>query len=165
METRNGQWGPVRGRFQYAEVDRFLTSLEELGSVRLWRTQDEEETAAAIVNRFSWWQKEWEEHRTAHSVYAPILKNRGESRPGMFRQSTTLLEAWLAQLPRIDSRAPELAEYFSSPLDMATAEIGRWMAIHGIGRTTAEGIVRSICGDPQQPRKVTHNTKKDVESA
>jgi ERCC4-type nuclease len=123
-----------------------LASLRELGDVRLWRTADEEETAAYICEEYAWWQKEWRDHRTGHGVYAPDpnRKKRQNSHKTTFRTSWTLTEKWLAALPGVDSRAEDLAAHFSSPLDLANADAARWTSIKGIGKKTAESIIGAI---------------------
>lgn len=143
----HGYWKSARGNHHYAESDRFLCSLEMLCDVKIWRTADERETCAAIADRYSWWQKQWEDHTSTRVIYAPgpERKTKGH-KPLMFRHEATLLEKWLAQLPGIDDRAIELAKYFRSPRDLANADVSRWMAIKGmrIGQTTAEKIVRAV---------------------
>jgi ERCC4-type nuclease len=149
VEIQNGKWRAARGSYRYSEVRSFLCSLRELGDIRIWRTGDEEETCADIVCEYLWWQKQWHDHRTAKSVYAPPPKPRTGHRAHTFRHETTLLEEWLSRLPHIDSRAIELAQYFSSARDMAEADVDRWTTIKGIGKKTAEQIVEAI-RDPNQ---------------
>jgi ERCC4-type nuclease len=119
--------------------------MRELGDIRVWRTADEEETAAYIAEEHQWWQKPWDQHRTDRTIYTPEPKVRGVGhKPRMFRREATLLEHWLHALPRIDDRATELSEYFISAGDMATAPVERWLAIKGIGDKTAQEIVGRI---------------------
>jgi ERCC4-type nuclease len=152
IETRNGVgWHVVRGNFKYAEAVRFLASLRELGGIRVWRTADEEETAAWIAEEFHWWQKDWEEHRTAKTLYTSELgKVPRQGTRATFRTEATVLEKWISALPGIDERALELARYFSCPKDLANADTDRWMTLKGcglkIGRKTAERIVAAIEG-------------------
>lgn len=146
IEVRNGDWHPARGSYRYSETARFLASLRELAGLRIWRTSDEEETAGYVAEEYAWWQKEWKDHRTADAIYAPQPERKTGHRAKMFRTEATVLEKWLCALPRIDSRAGELAKEFMSPLDMALADVDRWIAIKGIGKKTAEGIVEAIGG-------------------
>lgn len=147
VEIMNGQWRSSRGSHRYAEVDRFLCSLEELAGLRLRRTADEEETCAAIADLYLWWQKPYEAHTSTRVIYAPLpqIKQKG-NRPKMFRHEATLLEKWIAMLPGVDGRAIDLALHFKSPKDMALADVERWLEIKGLrmGRKTAEGIVAAI---------------------
>lgn len=146
VETLYGKdWRPVRGSFRFSEVSRFLASLRELGGIRTWRTSYEEETAAYIVEEFHWWQKPWNDHKTNNTMYTPEASHkRGGHKPRVFRQDVSLTEAWLTRLPRIDTRAEELATYFVSANDLANATVERWQAIKGIGPKTAREIVEEI---------------------
>lgn len=147
IESLHGRdWRPVRGNFRYSEVMRFLASMREFGDFRIWRTNSDKETASYIVEEYHWWQKDWSAHTTHNTLYSPdaTRKRRSGHRASMFRSEVTLLEAWLGRLPRIDSRAEELAAYFSSAADMATATVERWCSIKGIGKKTAEDIVGEI---------------------
>lgn len=150
VETKNGEWKPARGQVRYSELTRFLASLEELGGIRLWRTTDTEESAAWLVETYSWWQKPYTEHRTNRTIYCPEPppKNKRGRRPSLFKTDPTLLERWLSCLPRIDGRTEELAKYFSSAYDLATSDVDRWLTIEGmkIGKKTAEDIVAKIRG-------------------
>jgi ERCC4-type nuclease len=150
VEILQRDWRASRGGHRYAEVDRFLCSLEELTGLRLRRTADEEETCAAIADLYLWWQKPYESHTSTRVIYAPgpTIKQKG-NRPKLFRHEATLLEKWVVALPGVDDRAIEIAKNFSSPRDMANADIDRWAAIHGqrVGRKTAQNIVEAISAE------------------
>lgn len=144
VEVRNGVWKAARGSFRYSEVSRFLASVRELGDIRIWRTADEEETAAYIAEEWHWWQKEWTEHRTHRTLYVPgIAAKRRGHKPRMFHHAASLKEKWLAALPHIDARALELAQYFVSAHDVASVTEERLEA-GGIGKKTAREIVEAI---------------------
>ena len=150
VEVLNGSWRPSRGNHRYAEVDRFLCSLEELAGLRIRRTADEEESCAAIADLYLWWQKPYEEHKSLRVAYAPAPKAaRKGHRPQMFRSAPTLLETWVNALPGIvDGRAIEIAKNFVSPRDLANADLDRWLAIKGqrIGKKSAQKILEAIEG-------------------
>ncbi len=149
VEIMNGSWRASRGGHRYAEVDRFLCSLEELTGLRLRRTADEEETCAAIADLYLWWQKPYEAHTSTRVIYAPGPSIKQKSnRPKMFRHEATLLEKWVVALPGINDRAIEIAKNFTSPKDLANADMDRWLGISGqrIGKKTAQTIVEAIEG-------------------
>jgi ERCC4-type nuclease len=154
LEVKNGGWHMLRGQIRYSEVDSFICALAAETapwcSLHVWRTADEEETCAAVVDRYLWWQKPWHEHRSVlRSVYAPEpSRARKGTRPG-FRHEATVLEKWLAALPGLDARVLELAEYFMSPVDLANAGPERWLAIQGqrLGPKTVEKVLAAIRGE------------------
>jgi ERCC4-type nuclease len=147
VEVMNGSWRTSRGSHRYAEVDRFLCSLEQLAGLRIRRTADEEETCAQIVDLYSWWNKPYDEHKSLDSIYAPPpdTRVRRGHRAAIFHREPTLKEKWCAQLPGIDSRAIDVAASFESAREMANADVERWLQVgHRIGKKTAEGIVEAI---------------------
>lgn len=149
VEIRSGDWKTARGNIRYSEVVRFLASLRELGGLRVWRTADEEETSAYIVEEHAWWQKPWHEHWTNRTVYAASVgKKAGSRRPSLFRSEASLLEKWIVQLPGVQDRATDLARHFESPRDLATADLERWLGIKGlrIGKKSAQTILEAING-------------------
>lgn len=150
LETPYGrEWAEVRGRITYSEMTRFLASLREQGGVRVWRTMNPTETAAYLVEEFSWWQKQWKDHHTSQTIYVPELQLGAQGhKPHAFRRAPSLTELWAHALPRVDSRAAELAGHFSSPKELANADVNRWLQIKDmrIARPTAENFVRLIEG-------------------
>lgn len=147
VEVRYGDWKTVRGQVRYSEVVRFLASLREIGGVHVWRTADEEETSAYLVEEHAWWQKQWSEHKVARTIYtAPVERKQKSHKPSLFRSEASLLEKWIVQLPGVQDRAIDLAKHFSSPRDLADADVDRWLQIKGlrVGRKTAEKIVEAI---------------------
>lgn len=143
-------WQAVRGGFKMSEVTRFMTSLQEIGDIRLWRTSDEEQSCAWLVDQFEWWQKPWSSHKTGQSIYSPgPTRPNNSHRVRAFRSAPTLLQCWLSSLPGLDSRAYEFSDYFSSPLDLANSDEHRWVTIKGVGKKTAQSIVKAIKGETE----------------
>jgi ERCC4-type nuclease len=151
LETFNSGWRPIRGNVKYAEVDAFLCSAEAIGSLKIFRTSDEDESVAALVDRYRWWQKEWKDHKSFQSIYAPEPDVNGPkhgTKPrGMFvRRDATLCERIAAQLPGVDSKAVEVARYFGDAKTMITADEASWRRAPGVGRIGAKKIVEQIGG-------------------
>jgi ERCC4-type nuclease len=147
VEVLNGSWRAARGSYHYAELDKFLCSLEQLAGLRIRRTADEEETCAQIADLYSWWQKDYEDHKSLDAIYAPPPDTRVQRghRAVVFHREPTLKEKWAAQLPGVDSRAIQVAASFESAREMANADVERWLQVgHRIGKKTAEGIVEAI---------------------
>lgn len=140
---KGNPWRQVRGSVKYAEVDRFLCSLEIQGGIHIWRTSDEEETAAAVADRYLWWQKPWAEHSAMSSVYAPEGERRKGHKPSMRREST-LAEKVASQLPGVDSKAVVVAAHFGSVARMMAATEKEWMQVEGVGKVGAKRIMEAI---------------------
>lgn len=144
LEVRNSTWHVLRGNIRYAEADRFLCSLQHQGGIHIWRTADEEETAAAVSDRYLWWQKPWHEHTAMQSLYAPQFEPKREGHKP--RRQSTLLENIAAQLPGIDSKADRVAAHFTSVREMVQADEKEWMKVEGVGKVGAKKIVEAIHG-------------------
>lgn len=148
--TKKREWRPCRGQFRFSEVARFLTSMRELGGFIVTRTSSQDETASYIAEEYNWWSKEWSDHKTHQTIYAPEgtqPKYNGHKPLSIWRKDPTLLELWLTQLPGIDSRAAEIATNFTSAADMAMANKTRWTSIKGVGKETANKIVAAISAE------------------
>lgn len=131
---------------RYAEFVKFLASMRERGGYIPWRTLSADETAAYVVDEWSWWQKPWDEHKTGTHLYIPEFTSRRGSKPSMFRSKATVTERWLHALPHLDNRVTELARMFARPRDIVTAGEYFWSSIKGIGKKTARDIERAIDG-------------------
>lgn len=143
LEVRNGVWKTVRGSVKYAEVDCFLCALQHQGGVHVWRTADEEETAAAICNRYLWWAKPWESHSAMKMIYAPEGTRRSGHKPTM-RREATLAEKVAAQLPGVDAKAVQVAAHFKSVAAMVNATEKEWIQVEGIGKVGAKKITEAM---------------------
>lgn len=149
IQTRRGSdWTDAPGKMSYKELVSFITTLEEVGGSKTWRTYDQEETAALICDWHHWYQKTWAEQiKLASTVYAPGPPlNQPGQKPIMFCRDSPLTVKWIYQLPGIDKRARELATHFQSPLALAQATEEFWAEINGIGRLTAKKVVSAIRG-------------------
>lgn len=152
-QNKRRMWKPIRGNVRFAEVSRFLSSMREFGDFIVWRTSSIEETASYVAEEYYWWSKEWDEHKTHRSLYAPQGSkpiSTGHKPATLWRTESPLMEKWLAQLPGIDSRAEEIMRAFKAAgktrtVDMVLSNVSFWESIKGIGHTTAKRIVDEIC--------------------
>lgn len=75
---RKGKWGWVplslvtkgRGKraFPYSEVDGHIISMESKKCVGVIRSYSPTETAWQVVNRYNWWRREWDSHRSTDPI-------------------------------------------------------------------------------------------------
>lgn len=157
---RGMPWKSIRGSIKHSEIDRFICSLEIQGGMHVWRTADEEETAAAVANRYLWWSKPWHEHTAMQTIYAPgeVAVRRGH-KPSMVRRESTLCEKVVSQLPGVDSKAVVVAQHFQKMAElnedgsslgsverMVIASAAEWQKVEGIGKIGAKRIVEALNG-------------------
>lgn len=131
-------WHQPKGQFRYAEVSHFLNRLRVFGGVHVWRTFDEDETAATLVDLHNEWQQPYAERVGKRVIYAPapIVPRAGK---GFFQPEATPVQKWLYQLPGMgDKKTFELAPHFANPSQIADCTI--WEDLPGIGKTGAKKI-------------------------
>ncbi len=128
----------------YRAVDNYLDGLMLRAGVGVWRTYNELETVAAVVDRYRGWNdKKWHDHHAHDQVYAPATPSDGR-RVLLRRREVSLCEKWAMQLKGVDRKARAVAEYFRSGQAMANADEVAWQSIKGIGEKVAERSVWEI---------------------
>lgn len=134
----------------YRQVVNFLNSLEISGGVVVLRTGSVRETAALYASLLHWWDKEWKDHHSHDSIYAPgpDIQQRGKAiqQP----RDPGIVEKMAAQLPGIDRKAWLVGERFETPADMLAASEADWLAIEGIGPVTARAIRKALYERPKR---------------
>jgi ERCC4-type nuclease len=124
---------------QYTAVTSFLNAIAIGYGVHIWRTGTMRESARWIDDTHSWWSKPWDKHSTFkqfHVVESPTIT-------GFIRPST--LECMLKEVPGVGwDRARSLAEYFSTPLEVALASEQDLLEVPGIGKKVARLIKEAM---------------------
>jgi len=135
---------PIRASAIY----NYMTTLESLGGLRIRQARIIQDTADIIRNLHTWWTgKSWEEH-TSH-IDVPKTFDPGERHTDLGKPS--LLCRVAAQLPGIGpTRARAVSRHFSSILGMCLANQQEWGSIEGVGKTTADRVVKSICEESKE---------------
>lgn len=146
-------WVPVTlgyRNFMVRDFEGWLTTVEQLGGIKIRRSQSRQGTVAVVMDLYHWWTaKEYNRHRSlcafdnSQSHEAPMLK------PGLVRRVA-------AQLPGIGwERSHYVAATFPSVREMANAREEDWAAIkwqtrdgrnQGIGMGIAKKVVAAMCG-------------------
>lgn len=122
--------------FLYAELDKFLSSLEIQKNVIVLRSTRTVETVWQIVNRYNWWQREWDEH---HSTEAIKL----QAEVTLFKCS--LLRKVASELPGIGwHRSKVVDQHFLTVEKMVCADANEWASLDGIGATTANRVWKAL---------------------
>lgn len=131
-------WHEPKGQFRYAEISHFLNRLRVFGGCMVWRTFDEDETVATLVDLHDEWQQSWEERCGKKVIYAPapIPPRQGK----FFQPAATPVQSWLYQLPGMgDKKTFELCDRFPTPAHIVKQE--DWEGLPGIGKTGANKIM------------------------
>lgn len=141
-----GEWQPYQqgGRhLMWRDYWHWLMSLQQMAGVRLATTSTLKESVIWVASLYSWWQKQWSEHRTMQTIYIPPVNGGGPL--GITRVSLSRL--WAMQLPGIGQDKSKLvAMAFPTGLELANADEDRWQLVNGIGKTLAHKVVGAIRG-------------------
>jgi ERCC4-type nuclease len=143
LEERWGRdWKAVtlgNRQWMYRDFENFLTTVEVRGGVRLRRVRDRQETARVVAGLYKWWSDEFQNH-TSH-----IAINRSRDTALLVKPSLRFQVACV--LPGLGlMRAGQAAGKFPSTLAMMAASAQDWI-MPGIGKKTAEGIIKAIESD------------------
>lgn len=134
---RGGGWEQVQPQIKAESLVAWLISLQMFGGLVVWQTHSAYDTARSIAAMHQWWAKPWDEHRSHVALY-----HRTDL--ALFTKPT-LLRRWAAELPNVGVEKSKLVEQqFASPYALATAGVESWLSIKGIGKLTAQSIIREI---------------------
>ncbi len=135
-------WIPINygRRWMYADVEAWLTTVEEKAGVRLRRAPGPSETAAIIQALHRWWtNKEFEDHRSHLTMHKP--------RDTALLRKASLVRVIAAELPGIGwTRSENVSKRFHTVADMVAADFKDWEEIEGVGKSTAKKVVEAIYG-------------------
>lgn len=128
----------------WRDYQHWLMSLQQMGGVCVATVANIRESAAWVASLYSWWQKDWDDHKAVNVLYAgppPANGIMGNIVP------PTLKRLWAMQLPGIgQERSKQVEQAFNTALDMAIASEHHWQSMAGIGKVTAKKIVAAIRG-------------------
>lgn len=127
----NRQW-------MYADLSKWLTTMEVKAGLHVRHTTSRVETARLIVDLYGWWtEKEYSEHR-AHLAFDETQATQITFKP-------TLTTKIAAQLPGLGwVRAQAVGRVFRNPVEMVLASEEEWLGITGIGKKLAKDVQKAL---------------------
>ncbi len=144
LEVRKGKdWEPLdRGRrWMWADVEAWLTTVEQKAGVRIRKTSGPTETAAMVLALYRWWTaKDYEDHRAHLTLHKPP--------DSATLRKASLVRVMAAELPGIGwEKSEKVAKRFRNVVEMVNAEEHEWKEIEGVGNTIAKRVVMAMWGD------------------
>jgi ERCC4-type nuclease len=129
--------------YTYAEVDRWLGTIEVHTPVIVRRAYGIYETAHMVKGMYHRWRsKEWDEHRSHLAFVEP--SRRGGGGAISFRKPT-LVQCVAKELPGVGwDRSKAIAKHFQTVVEMVNADEKEWMEIEGIGKGMATKIQEAL---------------------
>jgi NAD-dependent DNA ligase len=129
----------------WRDYQHWLMSLQQMAGVKLAQTGGIKETVAWIASLYSWWQKDWYDHKSVQTVYAPSNVDNGGGPLASIGYKPSLSRLWAMQLPGIGhEKSKVISMAFPSAYELAIATPERWQMVEGIGKTLATRIVGAI---------------------
>jgi len=124
---------------KYQQLQCMLYTLVHTTPVRLLQTDNERDTVCVLLSLEYWW-KDSALHTSNKKIYAPQPVTGGRQ-----LYATRLIHQVARQLPGIgDSKVVEVATHFKSVSAMINATAKEWQELDGVGKVTAERIVKAI---------------------
>lgn len=153
LQTREQkEKGINRHPFMYAELDRFLCSLEVIENIIVRKASTKLDAAIQIVDLYTWWQRDFASHDSTKMV-------KIQSSDSIYKKGSTL-RMMAAQIPHIGWGLSEHVEKrFKSAADMANALPTEWRSITweskggrkmSIGEKTAVAIYGALHGKEEK---------------
>lgn len=133
-------WEPVKPTTTYSRFDQYLTELDYLAGVIVKRSRDVQETASIIKALWDNFQTPPDKHNSLRQVFSPPNTKVELVRPSLLRRVVKELDGlgW--------ERSRAVADHFKSVQEMANADVAEWVKIEGIGKKTAEKVVKAVRG-------------------
>lgn len=126
----------------WSEVERFITSLEEVG-VRVKHTRSSAQTAALIGNvLYKFWDKDYDEHKSLKVMRTPAIpmalvkEDEATQRVRRVAHALGVGIGW--------GRSKAVAERFGSVEGLTQADASEWATVEGIGKNIARDAFEAI---------------------
>ncbi len=141
LVRRGRDWAPPPGKpIQHTAVENWLTTMEMCAGLFLKETDHISDTASFIFQRYLWFQKSWDEHRS-HLAF----DDSNQLREMLQTDWPTVARRIAKELPGVGwKRSKAVEAFFGDTLTMICAPVSQWLQIEGIGQITAEKVWKAI---------------------
>jgi ERCC4-type nuclease len=133
-------WKPVQPTTMFSRFDQYLTEIQRDAGIIFKHTENVRGTADVILALYQNFQTPPDQHNSLHQIFKPPAPSVQLVRPSLVRRIASELKGigW--------TRSSVVAEHFSSVLDMVQASEQEWSSIPGIGKKTAQKVVKALGG-------------------
>lgn len=145
---RRQEWVPVKPFMQFSRFDQYLTELSRDAGIVVKHSENVAGTVDVVLALYQNFQKPGREHQSLKKVFKPNPPTVQLVRP-------SLVQRVASELPGIGwERSKVVAEHFPTVLDMVRAGWEEWADLDGIGKKTAQAVVKSLgSGIPEKEHK------------
>jgi ERCC4-type nuclease len=122
----------------------WFLSMQLKAGIRLAIVDDYDQAANWLQCLHAWWSRGWDDHES-HLAMHDGMRDQLFDRALLTRPTVTRCMA--AQIPAVGRvRSAAVAARFKSPCEMVNASEKEWASIDGIGKLSAQKIVRALHG-------------------
>lgn len=131
-------WEPVVPLTQFSRFDQYLTELQRDAGIIFKHTESVKGTADVIRTLYDNYQTRQDRHQSLSQFYVAPPPRVLLTKPNLLRRVAKELESvgW--------TKSGDVASAFVSVREMANADVERWLLIPGIGKKTAEAVVKAL---------------------
>ena len=134
-------YAPVRPAITYSRFDQFLTELDFLAGIIVKRSENVRETTDIIKSLYDNFQTPPSKHNSLRQIYSqPNRDAVSLTRPGLVRRIAKEFSGVGLQ------RSRAVADRFKTVKEMVNADVKQWLEVDGIGKKTAEKVIKEING-------------------
>lgn len=138
-ERGRSGWIPVVPEITFSRFDQYLTELQYLVGIIVKYAENVRETAAVIKALWDNFQTAPSDHQSLKVFYKPTLS--------VLLHKPSIVRRVAAELPGIGwERSRVVAEHFPTVKAMCDAGESDWIELDGVGKKTAERVVRALRG-------------------
>jgi len=140
-ERNRAGWKPVTPAITFSRFDQYLTELEYLAGIIVKHSETVQGTADIVKTLWSNFQIRPRDHQSLKVIYKPPPATILLTKPGIVRRVAT-------ELPSVGwGRSGVVAEHFPTVKAMVDADVAEWASLEGIGKKTAERVVKALRGN------------------
>lgn len=144
--------GPQSKQFwMYSELDKFLCTMENKKNVVVVRSSSPTETVWQIVNRYQWYQKEWDAHQSGDPI---------RMQTDVRLVDISLIREMCSRIPGIGfEKSKQVEAYFGSVINMALGLGSEWQEA-GFGPKLADKFAELMRKDFRTVRDLKEGKSK-----
>jgi len=134
-------WEPVAPLTQFSRFDQYLTELQRDAGIIFKHTENVKGTADVIRTLYDNYQTRSDRHQSLNQFYVAPPPRIPLTKPNLLRRVAKELEGvgW--------TKSGDVAGVFVSVREMVNADAKEWVTIPGIGKKTAEAVVKALRGE------------------
>lgn len=141
---RGTHWVDAIPRTDHHRLDTYLDELGVYAGVLVKRSHSLRETVEQVINLYLMFQAPPEQHSSLNRIWTPPRPRAMD----FLNRTPSLVRRWAAELPGIGwKKSGMFDKEFNSAREMANASKERLMEMEGIGKKTAEAVVKEVKHD------------------